>query len=193
MTSGKFLEALGSGIGTGSIFCLSFSLSNRVNSFLGGAIAYCLGEICKLLLEPFFLNFIYSEKAKKFWEISSLILSIASQKRGRDFAKLYGLLRIYELYGCMYFEWSTVHASSVWLRMGFFWIYINKLWNKGYFLKITFWVSLRYKVQTFLEGHKTMTKSSNCFCSYQVIANKMWRFRQILRSSQNICTLLFLM
>ena len=30
MTSGKFLEALGSGIGTGSIFCLSFSLSNRV-------------------------------------------------------------------------------------------------------------------------------------------------------------------
>ena len=30
LTSGKFLEALGSGIGTGSIFCLSFSLSNRV-------------------------------------------------------------------------------------------------------------------------------------------------------------------
>ena len=27
---GKFVEALGSGIGTGSIFCLSFSLSNRV-------------------------------------------------------------------------------------------------------------------------------------------------------------------
>ena len=30
LTSGKFLETLGSGIGTGSIFCLSFSLSNRV-------------------------------------------------------------------------------------------------------------------------------------------------------------------
>ena len=30
LTSGKFLEALGSGIGTGSIFCLSFSLSNNV-------------------------------------------------------------------------------------------------------------------------------------------------------------------
>ena len=30
LTLGKFLEALGSGIGTGSIFCLSFSLSNRV-------------------------------------------------------------------------------------------------------------------------------------------------------------------
>ena len=30
LTSGKFLEALGSGVGTGSIFCLSFSLSNRV-------------------------------------------------------------------------------------------------------------------------------------------------------------------
>ena len=34
LTSGKFLEALGSGIGTGSIFCLSFSLSNRVESFV---------------------------------------------------------------------------------------------------------------------------------------------------------------
>ena len=31
LTSGKFLEALGNGIGTGSIFCLSFSLSNRVS------------------------------------------------------------------------------------------------------------------------------------------------------------------
>ena len=30
LTSGKFLEALRRGIGTGSIFCLSFSLSNRV-------------------------------------------------------------------------------------------------------------------------------------------------------------------
>ena len=30
LTLGKFLEALGSRIGTGSIFCLSFSLSNRV-------------------------------------------------------------------------------------------------------------------------------------------------------------------
>ena len=34
LTLGNFLEALGSRIGTGSIFCLSFSLSNRVNSFL---------------------------------------------------------------------------------------------------------------------------------------------------------------
>ena len=32
LTSGKFLEALGSGIVTGSIFCLSFSLSNNVLS-----------------------------------------------------------------------------------------------------------------------------------------------------------------
>ena len=33
LTSGKFLEALGIGIGTGSIFCLSFSLTNRVEQF----------------------------------------------------------------------------------------------------------------------------------------------------------------
>jgi hypothetical protein len=31
--SGKFLEALGSGIGTGSIFCLSLLLSNNVNAY----------------------------------------------------------------------------------------------------------------------------------------------------------------
>ena len=31
LTSGNFLEALGSRIGTGSIFCLSFWLSNRVS------------------------------------------------------------------------------------------------------------------------------------------------------------------
>ena len=30
LTSGKFLEALGSEIGTGLVFCLSFALSNRV-------------------------------------------------------------------------------------------------------------------------------------------------------------------
>ena len=35
LTSGKFLEALGSEIGTGSIFCLSFSLSNRVHKAKG--------------------------------------------------------------------------------------------------------------------------------------------------------------
>jgi hypothetical protein len=34
LTSGKFLEPLGSGIGSGSIFCLSFSLSNRVTIYL---------------------------------------------------------------------------------------------------------------------------------------------------------------
>ena len=30
LTSGKFLEALGSGIGTGLVFCHSFSVSNNV-------------------------------------------------------------------------------------------------------------------------------------------------------------------
>ena len=35
LTSGKFLETLGSGIGTGSIICLSFSLSNRVKGNFG--------------------------------------------------------------------------------------------------------------------------------------------------------------
>jgi len=34
LKSGKFLEALGGGIGTGSVFCLSFSLSNRVGCLL---------------------------------------------------------------------------------------------------------------------------------------------------------------
>ena len=38
LTSGKFLEALGRGIGTGSIFCLSFSLSNRVHTMYSGIL-----------------------------------------------------------------------------------------------------------------------------------------------------------
>ena len=33
LTSGKFLEALGCEVRTGSIFCLSFSLSNRVGCY----------------------------------------------------------------------------------------------------------------------------------------------------------------
>ena len=36
LTSGKFLEALGCGIGTGSIFCLSFSLLNIVFHLVEG-------------------------------------------------------------------------------------------------------------------------------------------------------------
>ena len=32
LTSGKFLEALGSGIGIGIVFCLSFSVSNTVSN-----------------------------------------------------------------------------------------------------------------------------------------------------------------
>ena len=42
LTLGKFLEALGSGIGTVSIFCLSFSLSNRVLNSEGLAKAQVL-------------------------------------------------------------------------------------------------------------------------------------------------------
>ena len=46
------------------------------------------------------VKFIYCEKATKFYEISTLILSVmyCRQKQGGDFAKFCGLLRIYELY-----------------------------------------------------------------------------------------------
>ena len=46
-------------------------------------------------IEPKKEQFIYSEKAKKFYDIFTLLLSY--QKKGEDFAKLGGLLRIYEL------------------------------------------------------------------------------------------------
>ena len=46
-------------------------------------------------IEPKKVQFIYSEKAKKFYDIFTLLLSY--QKKGEDFAKLGGLLRIYEL------------------------------------------------------------------------------------------------
>ena len=47
------------------------------------------------------LKFIYSEKATKFCEISTLDLTVTKyigQIYGGDFAKIRGLLRIYELY-----------------------------------------------------------------------------------------------
>ena len=39
----------------------------------------------------------YSEKATKSWEISSLLLNV-TKKEGEDFARFCGLLRIHELY-----------------------------------------------------------------------------------------------
>ena len=44
----------------------------------------------------YIIKFVYSEKATKFCEISTLLLSTV-QKLGGDFAKFCGLLRIYEL------------------------------------------------------------------------------------------------
>ena len=44
----------------------------------------------------YFLKFIYSEKATKVCDISTV--DSASQIYGGDFAKFCGLLRIYELY-----------------------------------------------------------------------------------------------
>ena len=41
------------------------------------------------------VKFIYSEKATKFWEIFFLLLTTV--RTGEDFAKFYGLFRIYEL------------------------------------------------------------------------------------------------
>ena len=68
LTSGKFLEALGGGIGTGSIFCLSFSLSNRVVSAL--ATLRCYQVFQGLTMEklhcqvPFFVIVILCVKRK---------------------------------------------------------------------------------------------------------------------------------
>ena len=42
LTSGKFPEALGSESGTGSIFCLSFSLSNRVSNIVAITLWFVL-------------------------------------------------------------------------------------------------------------------------------------------------------
>ena len=47
---------------------------------------------------PSMIKFIYSEKATNFCEISAVDLSYAVKIYGEDFAKLCGLLRIYELY-----------------------------------------------------------------------------------------------
>ena len=46
------------------------------------------------------LKFIYSKKATNFCEISTLLLTVCTvvKKKGEDFAKICGLLRIHELY-----------------------------------------------------------------------------------------------
>ena len=48
--------------------------------------------------EGHFLKFIYSEKATKFCEIYPLLLTVCTVVKEEDFAKNFGLLRIYELY-----------------------------------------------------------------------------------------------
>jgi len=45
LTSGRFLEPLGGGIGSGSVFCLSFSLLNRVRFF-----AFRLFQVLRIIL-----------------------------------------------------------------------------------------------------------------------------------------------
>ena len=60
------------------------------------------------------VKFIYSEKATKFSEISTVDLSYvssASQIYGGDFARFGGLLRIYELYDC--FSKVEVKATKI--------------------------------------------------------------------------------
>ena len=60
-----------------------------------------LDKIPRTIFQFSVLKFIYSEKATKFYEISTNYLSYiytASQIIGGDFAKFCGLLRIYELY-----------------------------------------------------------------------------------------------
>ena len=50
LTSGKFLEGLGSGIGTGLVFCLSFSISNNVyrgTIFCPVHLICCLSQWCE--------------------------------------------------------------------------------------------------------------------------------------------------
>ena len=57
--------------------------------------------------------FIYSEKATKFCEISTVDLTVSTKEQiyGGDFAKICGLLRIYELYVSKYLLW-VIHKNK---------------------------------------------------------------------------------
>ena len=73
----------------------------------------------KLLLH---IKFIYSEKATKFCEIFPLLLTTVHtvKSKGEDFAKICGLLRIYELYKTENVKLLPSNGSisgSVWLGM----------------------------------------------------------------------------
>ena len=65
-----------------------------------GAKYLSLKEKEKSFLRHMYVKFIYSEKATKFCEISTVDLTVTTfigQIYGGDFAKFCGLLRIYEL------------------------------------------------------------------------------------------------
>ena len=66
--------------------------------------------------QHFVLQFIYSEKATKFCEILTILLSYAQTVKskvriGEDFAKFCGLLRIYELY-IQFYNLDTYNRMS---------------------------------------------------------------------------------
>ena len=74
LTSGKILKAQGSGIGTGSIFCLSFSLSNRVCYFLS-----CFHEVAAELPDGLFWHYLQSAlRAWLFLKISLVVDNAAN-------------------------------------------------------------------------------------------------------------------
>ena len=78
LTSGKFLEALESGIGTGSVFCHSFSVSNNVYFF--SCIAYALITI----LFDFFHSLYFRSQLNGrivYWHIQSHFTNIYNQSK----------------------------------------------------------------------------------------------------------------
>ena len=73
LTSGKFVEALGSGIGTGSIFCLSFSLSNNVQINLQNSVNG-LGLRVVINQKPYLITILHSQHQKLSGQLVYLLL-----------------------------------------------------------------------------------------------------------------------
>ena len=78
---------------------LSFKLNNRVEKKITQSVnTMTFSGTDGFTILSFFVKFVYSEKATKFCEIFTLLLSTVHTDKKKDFAKFCGLLRIYELY-----------------------------------------------------------------------------------------------
>ena len=119
-----------------------------------------------MLLKKKILKFIYSEKATKFCEISTVDLSYVCSNckiYGGDFAKVCGLLRIYELY---FFKICNLKKEKT--RLPFLFSNYKKKSSKILLfrqeLKVSYFSTSNTDVSILQQSHFHLPTGSDMFC-----------------------------